>query len=172
MIPYELTRPHHYNELSLYLTDAAFAFSSVGAAAEVMGFTLGSQAGPVGSIAGAIAGNQFHLVVTNPIEGILSNGATAATAAADVFAGNTDYEFTETGLTVTLGEATVTSLVLQGVAGSTPVGVADAAVDAYASAYSHGIDLAPGLPAQSIPALFGWSGRTYSLGPLSVRFGR
>ncbi|MCC7361055.1 MAG: hypothetical protein IT317_16340 [Anaerolineales bacterium] len=171
-ILYDLQNPKDWYDASTLLTDGALFFSSAGAAAETIGFTLGLEAGPTGSIIGAIAGNTFHSVVTNPIETILSTLSTLSTGVGDILAGETTFETTESGLVVTLGDATTTSAALQYAGGVTPIGVADAAVDAYASAYAHGLPLAPGLPAQGIPTLFGISGRKFDLGLFSIRFGR
>jgi hypothetical protein len=173
MLPYEiidrrLANPEYMNEVSLFFTDAAFATSSAGALVETTATLLGLEGGPFGGVVGAIAGNQFHLVVTNPIETYLSLAATGTTVfVADPLAGNTSLSVQNGTVSATIGEASATAATLQTVGSFVPIGVIDAGIDGYASAYSHGNPNTPG-----IFSMLGLNGRTFSLGPLSITLGR
>ena len=158
--------PQFWNDLSLFFTDAAFAASTAGATAEITGAILGSEGGPFGIIVGAIGGNEFHIAVTNPIESGLSGVATFTTVFfADPLSGNSSLIYQNGTISVTIGEASATAIASQSVGTVMNVGVIDAIIDAYASTYSHG--QAPG-----VFDLFGISGASYSLGPLTIIFGR
>ncbi len=170
MLPYEiidrrLANPEYLNEVSLFFTDAAFTTSSAGALVETTATILGLAGSPFGGIVGAIAGNQFHLAVTNPIETSLSYAATGTTLVADYEAGNTGLSAQNGTVSATIGEASATALTLQTAGTFMPIGVIDAGIDGYASAYSQGN--APG-----IFGMFGLNGRHFSLGPLSITLGR
>ncbi|MCC7358988.1 MAG: RHS repeat-associated core domain-containing protein, partial [Anaerolineales bacterium] len=156
---------------SVALTDAALVFSGAGAAMETVGFTLGSEAGPVGSIFGGIIGNAVHQVSTNLIESALSTLSTGAQVMSDAISRKNRVTINEQGINIALSDASFTAGFLQGVGNANQLGIADAAIDYYASAYNHGRDFIPGQPAQSVPALLGLSGYTYSWGPLSISFG-
>lgn len=168
MLPYEFTSPDQWNDASVVLTDTAFAMSTAGGAAEITATLLGAEAaGPLGATVGAISGNLFHQVVTNPIESIFSTAATLTTIGADYLAGKTTFDVQDGTLSITLGEASATAIALQTVGNAVSIGVVDAAVDGYSSAYSHG----------HVPGAYSWfglnlGGQTFHIGPVSIIFGK
>ena len=172
MLPYEiidrrLANPEYMNEVSLFFTDAAFVTSSAGASVEITATALGLEGGAFGATVGAIAGNMFHQVVTNPIETAFSSTAAVATFIADISSGNTNFSANGNALSIQIGEASATAATLQAAGTVIPIGVIDAGIDGYASAYSHGHPNAPG-----IFSMFGLNGRTFSFGPLSITLGK
>jgi hypothetical protein len=147
--------------LSIKTQDVATTISTSGAIIEA-GATLGgcvTSPGP-GCVAGWSLGNGFYQVVMNPIESAFSYFSTFLSITYDLSIGNTRLE----GDVLVIGESSTTSLATSTVGNYVPIGVVDAAIDNYASAYNHG----------RLPGVFdilGIKGKTIDLGIVKIRFG-
>jgi hypothetical protein len=169
MTPYEWDQrwlsEQWWSDVSVGLTDLAYATSSVGAGIEATLTGLGAGGGTFGAVVGAITGNVIHQTFINPFETVFSSAATLSTIRADTLSGSLGFSTTGETVIVDVSDTTVTAVGSQAIGNINPIGVIDAMIDGYASSFSHGN--APGLL-----ATVGLSNKTITIGPIMLRFGQ
>jgi hypothetical protein len=127
-----------WNKVSTTSQDLAFSVSATGGILEIVGAATGPQDYAVAE--------GFYMEVLNPFESMLSWGSTATEFMSDTLSGNTKIAIQNNSVNISLGDSTVTSATMTMIGNFVPIGIADAAIDGYASGYAHGTfpGIAPG----------------------------
>ncbi len=156
---YAKFEPEKVNQRALKEQDLATTFSTIGAGAEIGGCIAFN-------LDGCAIGNQFHTLVTNPIETIFSTLSLFDTIYFDRITGATRRE----NSTIVIGEATATSLTTAMAGNISPVGVIDSLIDEYASSFAHGDSNGVYTAIEKFTGI-SVKGTIISLGPFSIQFG-
>ena len=145
------------SQWSTILQHGATFSSFLGGAAETTGALLGGEFGSItgilggaldgplpvvelgaglgGLIEGAKMGNNFHKLVTDPIESRLSDAAATTTYLSDIILGNTRVDIYDGHTNIVISDSTATTIALAKIGGISKAGIFDFPIDLYGSAY-------------------------------------
>ena len=153
------------SQWSTNLQHGATFFSFLGGATETTRALLGGELGSVtgilggaldgplpvvelgaglgGLIEGAKMGNNFHTMITDPIESRLSDASATTTYLSDIILGNTRIDIYDDHTSIVISDSTVTTIALAKIGGISKAGIFDFPIDLYGSAYVE--EKAPGV---------------------------